>query len=354
MNDFYIPIQFSAHFLLTNYCNAFCPHCHMSAGPHQPKNFISITDILFYLSQFDKQPNFRKTIGLNGGEIMTAYKHHSPDYIPTIIQECVKRNYALDLRTNSLWTEDNTINDTIWNGLENIDFTNYTQKISFSLSIDKFHNNETANQKLIARICNSKLAQHSKLTAYLIPDTNTPDRDRYARFVSLMSQRFITENGIQLSSMDKSNLTTRYKVGLYLNNVPFLIEDHPVGQWGRATEFGIGTKLDQEHDIYSQFDIIHIKSPGLLDANECVKPRPESINLIFTSDGMADFIVPVEKATSGVPFHDNGAAKPLSQLYPEMLAHLNVRMDALHKKYPHITAESVGLTQILNKLQHTR
>ncbi len=350
-----IPIKFNPIFLLTNYCNSFCPHCHMSAGPHQAKDFIDIKDVLFYLDQFDKQPNFLKSIGFNGGEIMTAYKHHSPHYIPTLIQECVNRNYRIDLRTNALWTEDNTINSIIWESLDNIDFSKYKSKLSFSMSIDKFHNNETANQRLMARVCNSDWGKHCELTAYLIPDSNVGDaRDMLSRVYGLLSGKIVGQNIQQYSPIKQADLNPRYACGIYLNGIKFMVEIHSVGQWGRAREFGIGQAWDTNGAIASQFNILHDHQRISLDTNSCIKSQPESINIIFSSDGMADFIVPIHKITTGVPFHKNNGCKPLSQLYPEMVSHIQTRFNAVQKQHPTITPEAVKLPLIMQKLQNTK
>lgn len=350
-----IPIKFNPIFLLTNYCNAFCPHCHMSAGPHQPKDFIDIKDVLFYLDQFDSQPNFLKSIGFNGGEIMTAYKYHSPDYIPTLIQECVKRNYRIDLRTNALWTEDNTINNLIWTDLDNIDFSNYTSKLSFSMSIDRFHNNETANQKLIARICNCEWRKYCELTAYLIPDSIHGDnRDILSRVVRLLAGSTVAKSIQEYSPIKQDDLNPRYAAGIYLNGIKFMVEIHSIGQWGRAREFGIGELRDDNGDIASQFNIVRDHQRISLDTNSCIKNPPESINIIFSSDGFADFIVPIHKMTAGVPFHGNGSCKPLSELYQEIVSHIQTRFDVIQKKYPNITPEAVNLPILMQKLQHKK
>lgn len=325
----------------------------MSAGPHQPKNFMNIDDVLFYLNEFDQDSNFNRAVGFNGGEVMTAYKHQSPDYIPTIIQECVNKSYKIDLRTNSLWTEDNTINSIIWNSLDNIDFSKYTNKIKFSLSIDKFHNNESANAKLISRICNSDLCNHFEFDAFLIPDNpdddTAPDEVIYSRFSSLL--RSLRANGIKFSDIDLDDIPTRYNFGLYLNNVPFFIETHNFGQWGRAREFGIGTPENEYEHILAQYNIIQHK-PFDLDVNNCVKSQSGFVHIIFTpeNNGTADFIVPVEKATDGVPYKTGTKCKPWSTLYPEIVKNLQTRFDALKKQYQDITPEMVQLPSILKQL----
>lgn len=348
------PIKFNAHFFLTTYCNAFCQHCLMSAGPHQPKNFMKLSDILFYFDQFDKEPNFNRSIGFNGGEVMTAYKYQSHDYIPKLIQECVNRNYRFDIRTNSLWTEDNTINSIVWDSLDNIDFSNYTNKAKFSLSIDKFHNNEEANAKLISRLCHSDLRDHFELDAFLIPDdvNETIDTDKiYSRLYSLLY--LLKENGIKLSEMNLSNVPQRFNFGLYLDNIPFCIETHNFGNWGRAREFGIGAKQTDEDHAKAHFRIINKKEViKQLDVNNCVKSFDESVNIIFSLDdgGTADFFVPVEKSTPGISMYANGKCKPWPKLYSEMVAYLPKRFDILKQRYPSITPESVSLPYLLEKL----
>ncbi len=357
MNQIHTPIKFTVHFFLTTYCNAFCQHCLMSAGPHQPKNFMKLSDILFYFDQFDQEPNFSRSIGFNGGEVMTAYKHYSADYIPNLIQECVNRNYRLDIRTNSLWTEDNTINSIVWESLDNIDFSNYKKKIKFSLSVDKFHSNEDANMKLISRICNSELREYFDFDAYVIPD-NPNDEDSY-KIYDRLNNLFckLAKNGVKLSDMALSDVPTRYNFGLYVNDIPFLIETHNFGSWGRAREFGIGAQDTTEEHIESHFRIIHSdNASNSLDVKNCVKPSKESINIIFSLDdgGTADFMVPVEKLTPGIPFYSDGKCKPWIQLYSEMVDYLPKRLEILSKQCPNITQESVRLPYLLQKLGYEK
>lgn len=289
---------------------------------------------------------------------MTAYKEYSPDYIPRIIQECVNRNYRIDLRTNALWTEDNTVNQMIWQSLDNIDFSKYTNKISFSLSIDRFHNNETANQNLISRICNSDLGKHFEFTAYLIPDNSNDDNQEfgqiYARLIELVGA-LSNENGVEITEMATSKIPQRYNTGVYLNNIPFLVEAHNFGRWGRAKEFGIGSDETDLGHVMAQFNVIQIKQDyEILDKNSCAKQGRASAHFIFSSDGMADFIVPVQKETAGVPWRDGDRCKPLAQLYPEMVEHLRTRFDTVQKLYPQITPESVALPYILKTLSPER
>ena len=315
---------------------------------------------IFYLNQFEQDPKFLKMVGLNGGEIMTAYKYHSPSYIPTIIQECVNRNYRVDLRTNALWTEDNTINSIIWKSLFDIDFSKYTNKISFSLSIDKFHNNELANQNLISKICNSKLQKYFEITAYLIPDNFESTQitsNTFQRLFRLLSENFILSNKINCQKMDRQDIPTRYHLGILLNDVPFLLETHNIGRWGRAKEFGIGEDLGMEHHIKSHFDIFNHTTDKIVynsDKNHCIKPIQETINVSFSYDGTVDFIVPVERETSGIYYTDGNKCKPWSQLYSEMVENQRVKFETLKKKYPNISPELVGLNEILTKLQLTR
>lgn len=351
MKNFYVPVEFAAHFLLTNYCNSFCRHCHMASGPHQPKHFISIEDVMFFLNEFDKEPKFRRAVGFNGGEIMTAYKEYSPDYIPTLVQECVNRNYRIDLRTNALWTEDNTINDVIWDSFDKINFSKYKNKISFSLSIDEFHNNESANIKLISRLCNSKLKKYFELSAYLIPDNpDNPGSDNqiYYRVSNLLYK--LAQDNIKISEIPLQRVPERYNCGVYLNKIPFFIEAHNFGSWGRAKEFGIGRQDNEEKHIAAQFDVITKEKIKSDTPNSCVKHTHNSMNFIFSFDGTVDFIVPVNKDTPGVAYRDGNGYKNWKQLYPEMVANLTTRFDILKKIYPQITKESVGLCELQKKL----
>ncbi|MBR4806369.1 MAG: hypothetical protein IKZ64_00945 [Alphaproteobacteria bacterium] len=329
----------------------------MSAGPHQPKNFMNLSDVLFYFNQFDQEPNFSRSVGFNGGEVMTAYKHYSPDYIPNLIQECVNRNYRLDIRTNSLWTEDNTINSIVWKSLDDIDFSNYTNKIKFSLSVDKFHNNEDANMKLISRICNSDLQEHFDFDAFIIPDDPT-EEDSY-KLYDRLNNLFVklAKNGIKLSDMPLSSVPPRYNFGLYVNDIPFFIETHNFGRWGRAREFGIGAQDTTEEHVKSHFKIIHTNdASNPLDVKNCVKSAKESINIIFSLDdgGTADFMVPVEKLTPGIPFYSEGKCKPWPDLYSEMVGYLSKRLEILQQQCPSITLESINLPYLLQKLGYVK
>lgn len=355
MKQFSAPLPFNAHFLLTNYCNAYCSHCLMSAGPHQQKKFMKISDVFFYLNEFAKDSNFNGVVGLNGGEVMTAYKEYSPEYIPKILQECINRNYKIDIRTNSLWTADETINHTIWESLTNLDFSKYTEKITFSLSIDKFHANDEANAKLISKICcydsssnstkSNVLREHFTFDAYLIPDNYTDDKNVYTRIFYLLDL-LQKEYNVEFSAMSDDLIPQRYNTGCYLNEIPFMIEAHSIGQWGRARENGIGN-ISHDENISGQFDIIQ-KTAETLDKNACVKPDPKMFNVIFY-DGTADFIVPVEKVTSGVPYRIGKKCIPWPELYVEMVAHLQKRFEVLKKQHPKITPDTVNL-QYLQKV----
>lgn len=365
MKSFSAPLEFDVHFFLTTFCNAFCRHCLMSAGPHQPKNFMKLKDVLFYLDELGKDPNFNGGVGFNGGEVMTAYKEYSPTYIPKILQECINRNYRIDIRTNSLWASDEKINHIIWDSLTNLDFSKYTEKINFSLSVDKFHANEEANAKLISKICHYDLADtgyptnlnllrdRCTFSAYVIPDNykENANETTYARLYSSLVDLRDMYN-VELGQMSKNSIPERYSAGAYLNGIPLLIECHALGQWGRAKDFGIGN-ISAEERIFSSFDIIHKNSNANLDRNSCVKTNNGKFHLIFfpsENGGTADFIPPVEKVTPGVPYHIGNKCKPWSQLYPEMVANLQTRFNELKKEFPQITEESVELPNLLRTL----
>ncbi|MBO7645060.1 MAG: hypothetical protein J6S57_02000 [Alphaproteobacteria bacterium] len=354
MKRFSAPLKFDAHFFLTTYCNAYCSHCLMSAGPHQQKKFMNVDDVIFYLNEFSKDSNFSGGVGFNGGEVMTAYKEYSTTYIPRILQECINRNYRIDIRTNSLWTADETINHTIWESLTNLDFSKYTEKIKISLSIDQFHANEEANAKLISKICHydlsgidcptnlNPLRDHFEFDAYLIPDNYNDDKDQKAVYVRLVNLLKLLANkyNIEFDEMDDDLIPQKYNTGCYLNKIPFMVECHSLGQWGRARESGIGNQSQDEH-ISGQFNIIQ-KSVYAPDKNACVKSEHRHFHVAFF-DGTADFIVPVEKITPGVPYRTSKKCKPWAKLYPEMVAHLQTRFDALKKEYPQITPNTVNL-----------
>ena len=361
MKQFSAPLEFDVHFFLTTYCNAYCRHCLMSAGPHQPKNFMKLEDVLFYLDELGKDPNFNGGVGFNGGEVMTAYKDYSVEYIPSILQECINRNYRIDIRTNSLWVTDETINSAIWESLTNLDFLKYTERINFSLSVDQFHANDKANAKLISRILGNtdhptnlnSLRDHCTFKAYVIPDNYEENENEttYARLYGLLADLRDTYN-IKFDQMSTDSIPQRYTGGLYMNNIPLLIECHALGQWGRAKDFGIGN-ISLEERISASFDIIHKNSDTNLDRNSCVKSQDGKFHLIFfptEKEGTADFIPPVEKVTPGVPYHIGKKCKPWSKLYPEMVANLQTRFNTLKKEYPKITPQTVGLPEILKTL----
>ena len=42
-------------FYLTQHCNLVCGGCYMQAGPDVPCNTLPVSDLSFYLSEFDKE-----------------------------------------------------------------------------------------------------------------------------------------------------------------------------------------------------------------------------------------------------------------------------------------------------------
>lgn len=356
--NFTPPVSYNAHFMLTNFCNAFCAHCLVDANPLEQKRFMPFSDIIYYLDEFDKDSNFTRRVGFNGGEALMEYKHNSPSYFSNLLQECIRRNYDVHIKTNALWAEDASIKDIIWKSFDNLDFTGFNRKISIGLSVDMFHNNESANQKIISRICKSDLKNFLDLSAYVIPDDNTVTDDKvvYGRLTSLLSNEFIEENKIVVSGVNIKDIPPQFNFGLELNGVKFLVEAHSLGGWGRARKMGIGSATDDKHLVSSNFHIASYKhktsdNPKKSDCLNNVEISDiRGINIVFSSDGTADFIVPVEKITNGVTYHANGLLKPWRQLYPEMINNMAKRFAVVKQKYPALISEIQDPSKILELL----
>lgn len=364
MPEKYTPsLRYAPHFHLTNYCNAFCAHCLVDASPCEKKNFIQYEHIIYQLDQFDQDPNFAKAVGFNGGEALMEYKFNPQSYFHKLLQECVRRNYSMYIKTNALWAKDGSIKDVIWDSFDSIDYTGYTKKIDIGLSVDMFHHNEHANQEIIARICNSDLSKHFELSAYVIPDRDDTEESRfvYERFYNLLSNDFLKENKLTPNALELKDVPKQYNWGLKLNDVNFMVEAHPLGNWGRAAKMGLGGGGGLEREIKSNFNIISYKKAAPVVsaetplASNCNKSGDDLIahglDICYTSDGMADLIVPVDKMSPGVPYLENGEPVPWDVLYPRLVDNVEKRFNVIQGMHPDVTPEFVNLPNIMKALR---
>ncbi|MCM1294795.1 MAG: hypothetical protein NC311_04530 [Muribaculaceae bacterium] len=135
-------------FKTTNYCWFKCPHCCENSGPHQPKTFIPLGAIHYYLNQAATDPKFSGNVVFTGGEIMSSYRFGDPKYVPTLLNMCLQANIGTDIKTNAGWARTSFAND-IYSDLGNVINNNKKYGLQISLSLDKFHTNSLENNTAI-------------------------------------------------------------------------------------------------------------------------------------------------------------------------------------------------------------
>ena len=88
-------------FYLTQRCNLACNGCYMHAGPDVSWNTLPISDVSFYLSEFEKVPNFTHGVVFSGGEVFAA----PINYVEGAAHKVLDRGWQLQIKTNGSWVE---------------------------------------------------------------------------------------------------------------------------------------------------------------------------------------------------------------------------------------------------------
>lgn len=144
-------------FKTTNYCWFKCPHCCENSGPNQPKKFIPLDVIHYYLSQAVRDPQFSGNVVFTGGEIMSSYRFGDPAYVPTLLNTCLQANIGTDIKTNAGWAR-TSFGKQIFDDIATVVHNHPKNRLQISLSLDKFHTNCIENNAMILKhFANAKL-----------------------------------------------------------------------------------------------------------------------------------------------------------------------------------------------------
>jgi len=127
-------------FKATNYCWYHCPHCCENSGPKQPREYIPLDAIHYYLSQAVQDPLFAGDVVFTGGEIMSAYRFGDPKYVPTLLNMCLDANISTDIKTNAGWAG-TSFGKQIFKDLKTIITEHKKYGLQISLSLDNYHTN---------------------------------------------------------------------------------------------------------------------------------------------------------------------------------------------------------------------
>ena len=86
-----------------------CDGCYMSASPRMTGNVLPENDIVFYLDEFEKVPQFTHNVVFSGGEIFTT----EIPYLEYNINQVLNRGVALQLKTNGSWVQNENTRDAV-------------------------------------------------------------------------------------------------------------------------------------------------------------------------------------------------------------------------------------------------
>lgn len=132
-------------FKTTHWCPNKCPHCCESAGAHMPKTYIPADIIEQYIKQAKTDPKFANNIVFTGGEVMSAYQHHTPQYVPRLLNAALDNGCQVDIKTNAGWAiAKNAMREQIFDDLVDVLSAHSTSAfritpMQISLSLDRFH-----------------------------------------------------------------------------------------------------------------------------------------------------------------------------------------------------------------------
>lgn len=135
-------------FKTTNFCWYQCPHCCESAGPKNPRVFIPEQVIDYYLDLAKSDPCFSNNVVFTGGEIMSAYRVGSVDYVPHILNKSLDLDISTDIKTNAAWARAE-FGNRIFQDLQHVISTHKPYALQISLSLDSFHKNALENNAAV-------------------------------------------------------------------------------------------------------------------------------------------------------------------------------------------------------------
>jgi len=139
----------------TNWCNLKCAHCSECSAPDIAPNIMPLHRVEKYIGEFNAMPIPRwKYMVFTGGEAMAPYFHNMPEYIPTCLDVAASYRMAPFVKTNGLWGADDNMR---WKILHDFARVAYRREIlmSMDISVDEFHNNLTAVNKIINDVVRS-------------------------------------------------------------------------------------------------------------------------------------------------------------------------------------------------------
>ena len=109
-----------------------------------PKEYIPTTVIKDYIKQAINDPKFSKSLVFTGGEIMSAYKHHTEsNYAKKLLNMGLDNKCSVDIKTNAGWTL-SPMRDMIFNDLVDVLSAHSIScfrlmPMQVSLSLDRYH-----------------------------------------------------------------------------------------------------------------------------------------------------------------------------------------------------------------------
>lgn len=110
-----------------------------------PKEYIPADVIESYVKQARQDTKFSRDLVLTGGEITSAYMHHSPDYVPKLLNMALDNECAVDIKTNAGWvaaknqTREKIFNDLVGTLSAHSTSSFRVSPMQISLSLDRFH-----------------------------------------------------------------------------------------------------------------------------------------------------------------------------------------------------------------------
>ncbi len=103
-------------FYLTEHCNLACPGCYMNSNPARTQVALPSEDILHWMRQFSKVPNFSDSVVFTGGEIFTM----DVPYLEYNIQNALDTVTTVHLKTNGVWVNNPEKSKQIWDMLRRL------------------------------------------------------------------------------------------------------------------------------------------------------------------------------------------------------------------------------------------
>lgn len=186
-------LPYAMIFKTTHWCPNKCPHCCESAGAHMPKTYIPADIIEQYIKQAKTDPKFANNIVFTGGEVMSAYQHHTPQYVPRLLNVALDNGCQVDIKTNAGWAiAKNAKREQIFNDLVGVLSAHSTSAfritpMQISLSLDRFHPH--AMQKNIEVI--TGMARKQRNSSCLIHITSfEQDADMFTELLNNLKTKY--------------------------------------------------------------------------------------------------------------------------------------------------------------------